>query len=127
MTRRVATKFEEYTILRATIFGTGLMILLYLFPRLWWEIYLIAPFFAMFNGLTQANLLGLISRSVDATIQGEVLGINASVQALAQAVPPVLSGLIAASAAPEISIMVSSLVIVSAGVLFVFWYKPANV
>ena len=43
---------------------------------------------------------GLLSRSASPRIQGEVLGINASVQALAQAFPPLLSGVIAGRSAP---------------------------
>ena len=57
-----------------------------------WVIYPLAAGFSVFNGLVFANLSGLISRSADQKIQGEILGINASVQALAQLIPPVLSG-----------------------------------
>ncbi len=124
ITRKLSSAFKEEKILRASIIIAGLGVGLYFFPSLWWQLYLIAPFFAVANGLSQANILSLISKSVDATIQGETLGINSSVQALAHSLPPMLSGYIAASITPEAPIVVSSLTIVAAGLVFLFFHKP---
>ena len=68
----------------------------------------------------------LISRSAGPEIQGEILGLNASIQALAQTIPPVLSGYLAASLSPETPLLVSSLVIFAAGLLFMLFYKPED-
>jgi len=94
ITRKVSSKYEEFQILRLTIFGSGLCILLYFLPNVWWQLLLITPFFAICNGLSQANLTALVSRSAGPKIQGEILGINASIMALAQTIPPILSGFI---------------------------------
>lgn len=124
ITRKLSSRFREEKILRVTIIIAGLGVGLYFFPTVWWQLYLIVPFFAVANGLSQANMLALISKSVDATIQGETLGINSSVQALAHSIPPMLSGYIAAEIAPEAPILVSSMTIVAAGLVFLFFHKP---
>jgi hypothetical protein len=77
------------------------------------------PFFAMAVGLTQANLGGLLSRSAGPTMQGQVLGINASVSALAMTIPPLLSGPIAARFDPAAPLVVSSMVVIIGGLYFI--------
>ncbi len=47
------------------------------------------------------------------------MGINASVQALAQTIPAMLSGFIAVSLSPEAPIFVSSMVIMLGGLVFI--------
>ena len=124
VTRRTAKKWREATILKVSILGVGIALLVYFAPQAAWQMLLVTPFFAIFTGLTQSNMTALISRSAGPEIQGEVLGINASVQALAQTLPPILSGFIAAQLAPFAPIAVSVCVIVSAGILFVVGYRP---
>jgi len=80
----------------------------------------------MFNGLSQANSVGLVSASADASVQGEILGISASIQALAQSIPPIISGFIAASIAPNAPAMVAASVIITAGIVFWLFYKPVE-
>ena len=124
VTRQMAKRFKEYEIVRITIFGTALFILLYFVPTVWWQLLLVVPFFAICNGLTFANITALISRSVEPSVQGEILGINASVQALSQAIPALLSGYIAAKLSPDSPLIVSSLTIAFAGFLFLLLFKP---
>ena len=69
-------------------------------------------------GLSQSNIAGLISRSAEPQIQGEILGINSSVQALAQTIPAVLSGYVAAGMGPNTPVVVSALIMISAAVFF---------
>jgi DHA1 family tetracycline resistance protein-like MFS transporter len=121
ITRRLANYFTESQILRVTIIGDGIAIALLFLPTAWWQLYLLVPFVAIFNGLSFANLTGLISRSADKTIQGEVLGINASVMALGQLVPPLLGGFIAAGVTPEAPVAVSAGIIIMAGLFFAFF------
>jgi hypothetical protein len=97
--RRVSKKFGEPAVLRVSLIASGVCLLFYHVPTVWWGLLFIVPFFAMFNGLTQANLIGLLSRSASPRIQGEILGINASVQALAQVAPPLIAGLVASASA----------------------------
>ena len=52
------------------------------------------------------------------------MGINTSVSALAQSIPPILSGYIAAEITPQTPIIVASVVIIFAAFVFIFLYKP---
>lgn len=124
--RRVSKKFDEPAVLRVSLIGSGVCLLLYHLPTAWWGLLLIAPFFAMFNGLTQANLTGLLSRSASPRIQGEILGINASVQALAQASPPLIAGVVASAISAEAPLYISSALIVTAGLFFIVYFEPVQ-
>lgn len=122
--RKISNHLSEHQILRISIITDGVFVGLLYFASSIWMLYVLAAAFAVFNGITFANLSGLISRSADQKIQGEILGINASVQALAQLIPPILSGFIAAIVAPETPILVASVIIILSGLLFILTYKP---
>ncbi|MBL8993675.1 MAG: MFS transporter [Spirochaetia bacterium] len=123
--RFVANRFKESTVVRFGTILTGLLIMAYLLPDKAWMLYVIVPFFAIFNGVSFATTSGLVSRAVSPTQQGEVLGINTSVQALAQAIPPILSGYIAAKIQPQAPVFISAVVIILAGLVFnIFFRNP---
>lgn len=124
ITPRLAKHFSEWQILTFTITIDGILIgLLYLAPQAW-IIYLLSAGIAICNGLTIANITGLISRSAEAKIQGEILGISASISALAQLIPPIASGFIAANTNAGVPLIVAAVVIVISGILFTSAYKP---
>lgn len=123
LTRIISNRFPENKVLRITLILTGVMILTYLLPNVWWGLLIVTPFFAFANGLSQANITGLISRSVGPGIQGEILGINASVAAMAQAIPAILSGFIAASLTPSSPSIVAAGVIILGGLVFIVAYR----
>lgn len=127
ITGRVSKKFDEKTILSVTLFGTGIFILAQFLPHSVWGLLFVVPFFAIFNGLSQANLTSLVSRSAGGEIQGKILGINASVQALSQTIPPILSGFIAASIGARVPIVVSGITVMCAGLFFVLFYRQTKV
>lgn len=126
ITGRVAKAHREEKVLSYSIIASGILILLFLIPRNSWELLLIVPFFAAANGLTVANLTGLISLRAGKEVQGEVLGISNSVQALAQAIPPLLSGFIAAALTPASPLMTASLTIVIAGIIFILFGRKTH-
>jgi len=126
ITRLVAKKFTEIPILKVSLIFFSFMILAYIFPTRAWHVYAIVPLFAIFNGLIMANLTSLVSRSADKEVQGEVLGINASVQALAQAIPAILSGFIAANLSIYHPIVISAIIVFLSGILFILLFKPAQ-
>jgi len=124
ITRQAAKYFSEKQVLRFSFFSGGIAVGLILLTGAWWQLYIIAPIFAISNGLSFANMAGLISRSSDQKIQGEVLGINSSVQALGQLLPPVISGVIAASISPEAPVIAASVMMLIAGFTFLLFYRP---
>lgn len=131
ITGRVAKRFAPHKVLSVTLLGISLTILAYATVPSAWMLYLIIPVQALCMGLTMANLTGVISRSADAQSQGRILGINASVQALAQSLPPMLAGYIAASFAPNTPILVGSVCVFIAWAILIFFMrnlppKPLN-
>lgn len=123
LTRKFAKKFGEATILKYSLIGGGVMVLAYFLPQYAWQIFLIPPFFSACTGLSMANMNSLLSKSAPADARGEIMGISASVQALAQAIPGILSGFIAASLAPTTPLVIASVVIIFAGLAFRYLYK----
>ena len=120
---RKLTKFADYKILRVALISTGALILAFFLPTLWWQLLIVVPFFGIPNGLSQAFLPTIISRSAEQSKQGEILGINASVAALAQSIPPIIAGYLAAQIVATAPIYVASVFIVLSGVIFWLFYK----
>lgn len=90
--RVITKKYTERQILKITMLLVAFAISLYPFvPSLLW-IYCLIPLLAIPNGLTMANMMALVSKSVSAERQGAALGINGSLMALAQGSIPLLAG-----------------------------------
>jgi MFS transporter, DHA1 family, tetracycline resistance protein len=131
ITRKLAAKYSERIVLNYSYIFCGVGVLMYLFTpanasNIFW---LIGPFFSVFTGLSQANSISLISKTTSPEKQGQVLGINSSVQALGQTIPAVLSGFIvgqleSSPTSASASLVVSAIVIISAGLVFNIFYKP---
>ncbi len=77
----------------------------------------------IFIGLTMANTTALISRTASSDMQGEVLGITASVQALAQAIPAALTGYLG-SINRNVPIIAASITIGLGDLIFLLFYRP---
>jgi DHA1 family tetracycline resistance protein-like MFS transporter len=126
-TRRVAAKFSEAQVLKVTLLGVSIVMLAYLLaPSPLWLV-AFAPLSSTFNGLSLANMGGLLSRSVPPQVQGEILGIGSSIQALANSLPPLLGGFVAASVAPEAPVLAASLTMFVAWVIFVSTFRQVPV
>ena len=74
-----------------------------------------------------ANMGGLLSRSVAPEVQGEILGIGSSIQALAQALPPLCAGFVAASFAPTAPVVAASFTMFLAWATFTMLYRPVRI
>lgn len=115
--------FEEYKILRVSLLALACSIALFFAPSTGYGLLFITPFFAIFIGLVQANFLSLISKTVGSDRQGEILGVNSSINTLAQSLPPILSGYIAAFITPNAPIIVAAITIFFAGLVFWLFFK----
>lgn len=116
VTRFLSKKFSEEKILSFSFLGTSLIMLLFFLPKAPFYLYLIVPFFSVCNGLSMANMTGLISRRASNQTQGEVLGLNASILALGQCVPALLSGVVAEKLSPSAPLFFSS------ALIFLGWF-----
>lgn len=123
ITPLIAKKFKPYQVLRFTLLGAGSTLFMYLMATSTTDLLWITPIFAFFLGNSIANILALVSISADAHIQGEVLGINASVQSLAQAIPAAMAGYIA-EIGISTPIFVGGLTVIASGLIFILIYRP---
>lgn len=94
--RPLSKKFNAQTILSFSIILLAITFPLLLLPDKAIWIYVIIPFIAIFQGLTQPNTTAIVSGLSDAKSQGEILGMNQSVASLAQAIPPIMAGFLTA-------------------------------
>jgi predicted MFS family arabinose efflux permease len=53
---------------------------------------------------------GIVSKTAGPDRQGEILGVNAGIQSLSNALPPLLAGLIAARLTPEAPVAVGAMI-----------------
>jgi len=94
--RPLSKKFSSQTILSFSIILLAFTFPLLLLPDKAIWIYVIIPFIAIFQGLTQPNTTAIVSGLSDAKSQGEILGMNQSIASLAQAIPPIVAGFLTA-------------------------------
>lgn len=123
--RFLTRHFPEDIILKISLLASGLAILLFFIPTGWVELLLVTPIFAIFTGLTQATMPGLISKLTPVSRQGEALGISTSLQALAQALSPVLSAYIATILIPQAPIAISAFIIILAALVLIIPFFPS--
>jgi DHA1 family tetracycline resistance protein-like MFS transporter len=116
---------SEWKILRFAFPITGIIMMSFYGIYSLTALLLITPLFAMVNGLAQANLTGLVSRSVGDDVQGEVLGVSSSLQALAQVVPVALAGLLA-FINPLAPILAAGILMLICAAVFWAYYRPSR-
>jgi DHA1 family tetracycline resistance protein-like MFS transporter len=121
----LAKKYKNYQLLRISFIGLGLALFAQLLASDTTQLLMVSPFIAIFNGMTFANATSLVSMSASAKNQGEVLGIDASVQALGQAIPAIISGYVATFgiSAP---VWVGGTTIIVGGIVFNLFYRHHN-
>lgn len=123
--QRLKERFGSAGVLRVVFFGAGAALLTLAFVTSTWEIVLLLPVFALFEGLVRPNLSGLISTGQAANDQGRLLGISSSLQSFGRTVPPLISGPLAAATSPAVSIMVAGGVLLVAGGVFNVFYTDS--
>jgi hypothetical protein len=114
-------------VLRISLLGVSLVMFAYLAaPTPMW-LFLIAPISSTFNGLSLANMGGLLSRSVAPQVQGEILGIGSSIAALANSLPPIMGGLgfFAGSLTPAAPVFAAGLTMLLAWSVFTVLFRRA--
>lgn len=107
-------KFKSNQILKFSIIGLAAGFVLLLLPNKILGIFLILPVLALFQGLTQPNITALISTNAKDDSQGDILGGSQSINSIAQAIPPIISGLI-------FTININLPILVGAGVTLLAW------
>jgi MFS transporter, DHA1 family, tetracycline resistance protein len=120
-------KFADYRILRWSFLAHGLVMCVYFAATKSSLLYWFIPPFALVQGLSQANITSLMSRSAEPGRQGEAMGIFSSVSSLAQVPASALVGYITGSISSNTPIVVSAILIGLAGVVFLAFFRPTFV
>jgi DHA1 family tetracycline resistance protein-like MFS transporter len=119
---RILTKlFTERQILRYSMIIAAAGLVFYPFVPNVLFLFALAPFFAVPQGLTMANISALVSRSVSPARQGAALGINGSLIALSQGAVPLIAGVGTSLIGLSAPFITATVLMLSAwSVLFIF-------
>lgn len=94
LTRPVSKRFAPANVLRITLIALSLVFPVMLLVPNYWLLYAVVFISPMMVGLSAPNLMTMVSELTDAKGQGRILGVNQSVQAAAQFIPPLVGGYI---------------------------------
>lgn len=94
--RSLCKKYGPASILSVSVVMSAFIIPLILLPNNSVWLYLIIPFIAILQCMNQPNTSAIVSNIVGKDKQGEILGINQSMQAISQAIPPLIAGFVTA-------------------------------
>ena len=120
----VAKRMDGLRTISIALFVFAITLLIVSQTNVQWLLYIITIPQCIAIGLIMANLTAVISNNALDNEQGKVLGINASVQALAQSIPPIISGYIAASIGAYAPVLVAATIVFLAGISFVTFVAP---
>lgn len=123
---KLAKKLKNYQVLKFSMFGVSAVLPILLIPHSTTGAIIVSPLLPLFVAMTMANSIALLSSLADRKVQGEVMGVNSSFEALGQGIPAVLSGYVAAIAVGLPTIVGSSVIFIGAG-LFLFTFKAKMV
>lgn len=92
--RRLGKKYPPTKILSFSIPFMAFALITLILPEKWSGLYVTMALVSVAQGLTSPNVAALVSNLSEKDEQGEILGINQSVSSLAQAIPPIVGGLV---------------------------------
>ena len=123
LVRKITKRWSPQQIIQITMLLMGSFIFMLMFPNHIYFILLLNVCIAISQGLNSPNLLTLVSKQATPNQQGETLGINQSMQSLAQFIPPILVGFFGENL-NVFPFLIGGLSIVLAWVILVFLLIP---
>ena len=122
--RPLAKKYLPLSIIRISALLLGITLPLLLIPSSSQVVFIfyILPFISIFQGLTQPNITAVVSSQVGVNEQGEILGINQSIQSLGMAIPPIIAGFINL-VNPNLPIAVASICTILGWFILICFFK----
>lgn len=112
--RVLSKRFAPEPIITVALPVLSACLLLLIFPDKVWQLFAITFFLSMSQALIFPNMTALISNKAGQENQGEILGINQSVNSVAQALPPIIGGFV-------VSIQLSVPLIIGATLTLLGW------
>ena len=120
--RRMSGRVPSAKVLNFSILSLSIAVGVVLLPDQSFWFYILNPFIAISQGITSPNLTTVVSGQASAQEQGEILGINQSMQSLGAATPPIIAGYLNALNG-NLPIMVGSLMIFTGWLVYVFIFR----
>ncbi len=93
--RKLSFSYKPKFLLFRSMPIVALGLCLLLLPKEGWMFYMINPIIAIGIGITSPNLTTVVSQQAGPERQGEILGINQSMQSLGNLIPAIVGGLLA--------------------------------
>jgi DHA1 family tetracycline resistance protein-like MFS transporter len=122
VTRLLAKLTGPVRALSWSLIGLAVVLPLLLLAQKAWFLYLVMPLIALTWGITNPNSTSLVSALADEKSQGEILGINQSIQSLSQTFPPLIAGALVALSV-NLPIIVASLCVAIAWLVFTLLFR----
>lgn len=116
--RFLSGRVAPSNILRVSLLCLSIAFILLLIPDTVLGLYLIMPLVAINQGIANPNISAIVSNMAPAHLQGQTLGMQQSVQSLAQIIPPMVGGL-ALSISASSPIWLASISVFLAWIAFV--------
>ena len=120
--RPLSKKFSPSILVQVAMLGLGIVLPLLLFPQQSYYIFFVLPFIAIFQGITQPNLTSVVSSQAGKAEQGQIMGINQSIQSIGMAIPPIVAAFIT-SININLPIITASFCIILGWVIFIAFFK----
>jgi DHA1 family tetracycline resistance protein-like MFS transporter len=120
--RPLSKKFSPSILVQISMLLLGVVLPLLIFPEQSYYIFYVLPFIAIFQGLTQPNLTSVVSGLAGKDEQGQIMGINQSIQSLGMAIPPIVAAYIN-SININLPILTSSFCILLGWIIFMLFFK----
>ena len=115
--RKMSDKIPSHKVLNFSILMLSVSLVLILLPNQSWWFYIINPLIALSHGITSPNLTSLISSQAKQDQQGEILGINQSMNSVGQIFPPLIAGYLI-TVADFLPILTGSICVFLAWIIF---------
>ncbi len=126
LVRRLSYYYSPYQILPYSIPLFGLALGSLLLPDQAWMFYLFNPIVAIFHGITSPNTTSVVSKQANPQEQGRILGINQSMLAVGQVLPPLIAGFINAIDV-RLPLVAASVLILLAWRLYMFAFETNEI
>lgn len=124
ITRLVAKRFKPASTLKVSMIFIPIAFISAILTNQLWVLYVISvPLIAIGQGLTMPSVSTIISNLAGADSQGEIMGIQQSVQAIGTVIPPLLAGL-ALTVSLNLPTLIGAACILLGWATFVLFFKP---
>jgi DHA1 family tetracycline resistance protein-like MFS transporter len=120
--RRMSGRIAPVRVLSISILCLAISVGVLLIPDQSFWFYILNPLIALSQGITSPNLTTVVSGQAGAKQQGEILGINQSMQSIGAALPPLIAGYLNALNG-NLPILTGSILIFAGWAVFVFIFN----